>query len=312
MAPTISRQWRGGPADYAALCDYCDVRYLRSQLTRQSNGRLACIGPATNGCGAGLDEVALDKINADKMRNRRRPTKHRGGRFDQMRVSIEEIFGASLRDYWDATKNLTAASDGTVTSWTSVKLGAGFEPVDPRWVAHWHASVPELSGRPAVQVMGSPFGSPFFVSSQAPFLLAEQRPYVGIVQSLPPSDALAPGSISFGSYSEPDASVDAGYDPPQAGYTSTLGVLGLSIPRDEVGTKAMGRLYEMDGTGPFAFRAGSAEARSSADAPVKFAWEHVFLWAGGALTLLVIANAPTPTQIAEFQALGRSYAVKLP
>ena len=310
MAPTIGRQWRGGTQDYAALCDYCDVRYLRSQLKKQHNGRLACTGPGTNGCGAGHDEVGLDKKNADRLRHRRRPEKHRGGRFDRLRASVEDIFGSTLQDYWDATKNVVAASDGFLTSWTSVKLGASLVPLDPGFRAHWHASVPELSNRPAVEVLHSTFGQATF-TADAPFLPAGARPYVGLVQSIRDS------TIAFGvEFGRSATAIDAAIYPylydVTGYYESVAGLVSVSLLRAAVGSVKSGYLYQLDATGPFVFHAGKASGQGSQDSPNKNPWSHVSLYAGAPLTLLVVANGPTKSQIAEFAALGTSYAVRLP
>lgn len=54
----------GGGPDRTALCSYCGALYLRSQLTRDPSGNLACPTDAR-----GLDKVSLDLGNARLMRS---------------------------------------------------------------------------------------------------------------------------------------------------------------------------------------------------------------------------------------------------
>jgi len=318
MAPTIGRQWRGGSEDYAALCDYCDVRYLRSQLKRQSNGRLACIGPGTNSCGAGLDEVALDKLNADKMRDRRRPTASQGGRFDKVKASVEDIFGATLVEYWDAAKGVVSTTQGKLVSWTGQKLGAVFLPFYPNPVARWLASDPEFSGRPSIEF---PLLSSTEWISEYAFLPAGARPYIAVVsRNIEDLGGAKSGMVRFGYYDEAilarDVNPAPAFLPPGdyfAQYKSVAVPAGtvLPIPERAVGSVRHARLYELDATGPLTYRAGTVEVVSSVDSPTSGPWTRAGVDAALAVTFLVLANEPEPHQIREFQALARSYAGRL-
>jgi len=64
MGRTIGRHWPSSAprGDYVVLCDYCGVRYRRSQLVRKGNGRLACSGPGTLDDADGRDEVELSEM----------------------------------------------------------------------------------------------------------------------------------------------------------------------------------------------------------------------------------------------------------
>jgi hypothetical protein len=317
MAPTIGRQWRGGSEDYAALCDYCDVRYLRSQLKKQSSGRLACVGPGTNGCGAGRDEVELDKINADALRGRRRPSKHRGGRFDQTRTSVSDIFGASLMEYWDAAQGVTSSSLGVLSTWKGQKLGATFTASLTSGVGSWRASVPEFYGRPAIVIDGDPLsGAALWVALEA-FFKSGARPYVATV-SLNHSDAEAfsgsNGQIVVASQSANGGSIGRAVSGNiyHASYVSTAGQSDLPIPAMAVGSVRHAHLAELDATGPLVFRMGDAQSGINVDAGTAEPWMQAVLFPGLTVTLLVLADNPSPSQIAEFQQLARSYAVKRP
>lgn len=58
---TIGKHWPKDAefCDYTAKCDYCDVLWRRSQLTRDGAGFLYCPDE-----GDGLDRVTLDELNA--------------------------------------------------------------------------------------------------------------------------------------------------------------------------------------------------------------------------------------------------------
>lgn len=306
MAPTIGRQWRGGSQDYAALCDYCDVRYLRSQLQKLGNGRLACMGPGTNSCGAGRDEVTLDKINADIARNRRRPAPHRGGRFDRIVASVEDIFGATLREYWDARSGVESSSDGALTSWTGQKLGMVFS-LGASSTATWSSSVPEFYNRPAIEVTAGEL-----VTDTGALMPSGGRPYIGAVISSPKDEA---GSIQFfnGMTAKASLARDVGGGGFSSLYVSVAapGGTSLPIPAAEVGSVRHAYLHELDATAALAFRVGTAEVQTSVSSPTDTFWNRVTVQLGGTLALLVVANAPTESQVEAFQALGRSYAVRL-
>lgn len=311
MAPTIGRQWRGGAEDYAALCDYCSVRYLRSQLSKQEGGRLACMGPGTNGCGAGRDEVTLDKINADIMRNRRRPTVHLGGRFDHIRTSIKDIFGSTLAEYWDAREGVTSTSLGVLTAWTGQKLGMTLSPeVSGGGRALWSASSPDFFGRASVSVTAG-----ILESDTGALLPSGARPFIGLVAR----HALEQGTLGFSLIAGAVETAKAGIYYPGALFTfaglyaSAMVPTGTTqyIPRAAVGNVHHGRLFELDATGPVAFRAGTAEASSSVNSPTDTFWNRVTVSRGLELTLLVLANNPSPEQIDEFRALARSCGGRL-
>lgn len=57
---TIGKRWpkEAEFCDYTAKCDYCDVLWRRSQLTRDGAGFLYCPDE-----GEGLDRVTLDEMN---------------------------------------------------------------------------------------------------------------------------------------------------------------------------------------------------------------------------------------------------------
>jgi hypothetical protein len=315
MAPTIGRQWRGGAEDYAALCDYCDVRYLRSQLQRQSNGRLACLGPGTNGCGAGLDEVALDKLNADKMRDRRRPTAPQGGRFDRVRASMEDIFGAALVEYWDAGKGVVSSTNGSLTAWTGQKLGAVFtaDPVDG--LALWHASRSEFYGRPGVEISGGPSVGAVWVATGA-FLPSAARSYVAVARFHSLDVFSGPNGLVelSGSGAVATFARSAGDRLEQLVYHSAAVPSGtiLEIPTDAVGSHRQAHLFEMDARGPLSFRVGAAMVTTSVDSPTAQPVLQVSLSRGSTIALLAIANDPTDEQVQAFRSLATSYAAVRP
>jgi hypothetical protein len=317
MAPTIGRHWRGGTEDYAALCDYCDVRYLRSQLQRQSSGRLACLGPGTNSCGAGHDEVSLDKTNAEVMRNRRRPTTYRGGRFDRMLASIEGIFGASLVEYWDATKGVVATTQGKLTSWTGQKLGVAFTADAVYGNGSWRASMPDFYGRPGITIDGGPQSGALWHAT-GNFIPSGGRPYLAMV-SFNHSDSTAfagnNGVVSFSS-SEVQASMgrSVGDHEYRIFYRSVFDPAGTELPIPELilGSVRKARLYELDATGQLTFRAGGTEVLSTIDSPAAQPWQVGLLFPGMTITLLVVCNAPEPEQVEKFRVLARSYSVMRP
>lgn len=306
MAPTIGRQWRGESQDYAALCDYCDVRYLRSQLQKLGNGRLACMGPGTNSCGAGRDEVTLDKINAEIMRNRRRPSPHRGGRFDRVIASVEDIFGTTLREYWDARTGVASNSDGSFTSWTGQKLGMVFTP-GVGSLATWDSDVAEFYHRPAVQV----FGGELETDTSA-LMPSGARPYVGLVIAHPRDEG---GAFQIFSGATQKAAIVRDVDGGAftSVYKSVAAPAGttLPIPLLGVGSVRHAYLHELDATGPLTYRVGTAGVTTSVSSPTDTFWNRATLQQGCAATLIVIANAPSAEQVESFQALARSYAVRL-
>jgi hypothetical protein len=59
---TIGKHWPKTAefCDYTAKCDYCDVLWRRSQLTRDGAGFLRCPDE-----GDGLDRVTLDEMNLE-------------------------------------------------------------------------------------------------------------------------------------------------------------------------------------------------------------------------------------------------------
>jgi len=313
MAPTIGRQWRGGTQDYAALCDYCDVRYLRSQLKKQSNGRLACMGPGTNGCGAGHDEIGLDKINADRLRHRRRPEKHRGGRFDRIRATVSEIFGAQLIECWDATAGVVSTSEGKLTSWTGQRLGAVFTADAVYGDALFRASVPEFYGRPGIKIQGGPEVGATWVSLDA-FAPAGARLYMAAVQ-LHDSDAgggfngavLLSGTLNVVSFARSPGS--GLYNLLYRSAAVPIGTL-MSLPISDNPRHA--HLIEADCRGLLTFRSGTTEAISSVDSPTNEPGMQMSLFPGGTLTLLVLCNAPTDEQVRAFGSLARSFTVMRP
>ena len=75
MAKTITRRWPPDApiGDHQVLCHDCGAQYRRSQLVRQIDGRLSCIGPGTNNDAVGRVEVELDKGNAEGSKQRRGP-----------------------------------------------------------------------------------------------------------------------------------------------------------------------------------------------------------------------------------------------
>jgi hypothetical protein len=317
MAPTIGRQWRGGTQDYAALCDYCDVRYLRSQLKNQANGRLACIGPGTNSCGAGHDEVTLDKVNADKMRHRRKPTKHLGGRFDRVLSSVGDIFGASLVEFWDATEGVLAATGGKLTSWTGQKLGATFTADAVFGQGTFYPSRPEFYDRPGIAIDGGPQTGALWTAT-GNFIPSGGRPYLGMV-SFSHNDsqyfAGSNGVVSFSSGAVEGALGRSVASQEYRGfYRSALNPAGteLAIPEGALGSVRKARLYELDATGPLSFRAGGTTLSTTLDSPTLNPWQVGVLFPAMTLTLLVLCNAPEPGQVRRFQALARSYAVERP
>jgi len=314
MAPTISRHWRGGPEDYAALCDYCNVRYLRSQLTQQGSGRLACVGPGTNGCGAGRDEVELDKANADALRYRRKPSPHRGGRFDRLRASVEDIFAETLIEYWDASKGVVSAQSGQLTSWKGQRAGSTFAASPPYSKASWRESVPEFFGRPGIQVDGGPEVGSVWIAPGA-LVPSGARLYAAAALFYHSMASIYPGyngaielwgvSIIAGLARNYNAGVH------QLFYRSVAVPDGTVLPLPVAGPRA--QLFEMDARGPLTFRAGpNSEVKSSVDSPIAEPSSQVSLYPGSTVTLIVIAEDPTDAQISEFQSLGRSYAVMRP
>lgn len=56
---TIGTHWNGEPGDYPCFCDYCGVKWRRSQLRRDGSGKLYCPDE-----GDGRDAVTLSKLNA--------------------------------------------------------------------------------------------------------------------------------------------------------------------------------------------------------------------------------------------------------
>ncbi len=66
---TIGRRWpsTAPKGDYAVQCDYCGVKWRRSQCKRDGAGRLACPDDA-----AGRDEVTLNEANIAGARADRR------------------------------------------------------------------------------------------------------------------------------------------------------------------------------------------------------------------------------------------------
>jgi hypothetical protein len=57
---TVGRRWpKRARGDYCAHCDYCGVRWRRSQLSRDASGKLACPDDVR-----GRDDVTLDMENA--------------------------------------------------------------------------------------------------------------------------------------------------------------------------------------------------------------------------------------------------------
>lgn len=147
---TIGRHWpKSARGDYAALCDYCSVRYRRSQLVKLPNGYFACSGPGTNDDAKGRDERTLDELNALEIETRWHPTPHRGGNFDFMPPPPPEpeppppppaptpidVFGTNLREYWIASERVTVGTnysemDGSynVLSWTGGLRGIVLAP----------------------------------------------------------------------------------------------------------------------------------------------------------------------------------------
>jgi hypothetical protein len=308
MAPTIGRHWRGDSQDYAALCDYCDVRYRRSQLKKQSSGRLACIGPGTNGCGEGRDEVELDKQNADIMRNRRRPRAHDGGRFDRLRSSVQDIFATSLMECWDTESGVLSTSSGLLDSWTGQVQGAELRR-NFGGLSYVRAEHPDFYGRPAVRVMGGMLSTNVFA-----LMPAGGRPFLAMAAQYIRDDnggavkALTAGTFKLSLVYENfarrwSAAYRSALDP--AGTIARIDALG-------VGNVHHSRLYELDATGLFTLRAGAAEMPSAVSSVTEAPWDQITIEAGLELALLVVANAPTAVQIEEFRALGRSYAGRYP
>jgi len=319
MAPTIGRQWRGGPQDYAALCDYCDVRYLRSQLRKQANGRLACIGPGTNGCGAGLDEVSLDKINADIMRHRRKPTKHAGGRFDRLRTSFEDIFGATLIEYWDARKGIEPTSLGLIDAWVGQKRFATLVPVQwgpPQKVRFWESRA-EFGGRPGVELLRD---EELWMPGRQLLLDPGARPYIAMVGTFG-ADSQAGIRLSgmVAGVEQTTAQIHR-YREFTASPTEMASSYRLSgsateflrIPQAAIGSAGAAQLMALDATKTLEFRAGPAKVLSSVDEATHWLVDNLTVWWGAVLTLIVIADGPTKAQIAEFENYVRSFAVRLP
>lgn len=74
---TISYRWptNAPRGDRSVHCDYCSVRWRRSQCVRDRAGRLACPDDR-----AGRDEVTLSEMNAASAGERRRSeTREEGG-----------------------------------------------------------------------------------------------------------------------------------------------------------------------------------------------------------------------------------------
>ena len=69
MARTIGKRWPSTAPrkDYPAYCAFCGVKWRRSELRRDTAGRLVCPDE-----GDGLDEVILTQMNADGARKSRR------------------------------------------------------------------------------------------------------------------------------------------------------------------------------------------------------------------------------------------------
>lgn len=87
MGHTIGKRWPFGKApagDFACLCDYCGVRYRRSQLVRKPNGLLACTGAGTFNDASERDAVTLAELEAENA-TRNRPIEPIGdpGNFDE-------------------------------------------------------------------------------------------------------------------------------------------------------------------------------------------------------------------------------------
>lgn len=59
---TIGRKWpsRHQRGDRQAMCSYCGVQWLRSQLTRDESGNLVCPDE-----GDGKDSLQLDRLNSE-------------------------------------------------------------------------------------------------------------------------------------------------------------------------------------------------------------------------------------------------------
>lgn len=83
---TIGRHWPGSApsGDYPAICDYCGVKWRRSQLRRDRAGKLYCPDE-----GSGRDAVTLAQGNARgaaaaaaKHGNRRPPDGRSKGEYD--------------------------------------------------------------------------------------------------------------------------------------------------------------------------------------------------------------------------------------
>lgn len=78
MRVTIGRKWPTNKpnGDYCVYCDYCGVKWRRSQCTRDRAGRLACPDDR-----AGRDEVTLSELNASGAARQRRTTRTEAGGF---------------------------------------------------------------------------------------------------------------------------------------------------------------------------------------------------------------------------------------
>ena len=70
---TISYRWpKNAPrGDRCVFCDYCGVKWRRSQCTRDRSGRLACPDDKK-----GRDEVTLNELNAASAHDQRPLNEH--------------------------------------------------------------------------------------------------------------------------------------------------------------------------------------------------------------------------------------------
>lgn len=159
-----------------AQCDYCQVRYRRSQLVKQRNGLLACSGPGTLDDARGRDEVTLDQQNAAATRRNRRRTRAADGRFDRHQRTPKDILGSASHTWLKAeSPGDFRFGPGGVAAW--INHGRTGDPTQPDESLRPTYDATGFNGSPCV--VGD--GTQWMACTLSPPIAAGARPYMWLV-----------------------------------------------------------------------------------------------------------------------------------